>query len=121
MRPSYCLLIATCLPMFAGFVRSTHAEDSANFVAGELITLTDNGAWSWFMDERAIVADGKVIVGSVRAVGEFRQGRHDPNWGNVELGVHDLDRGTTERVVLHPRLEQDDHNVPALLRRPDGR
>lgn len=32
------------------------------------------GAWSWFMDERAIVNDGKLIVGSVRAVGSFRCG-----------------------------------------------
>src|SRR3972149_8509933 len=98
MRPSYCLLIATCLPMFAGFVRSTHAEDSANFVAGNLITLNDNGAWSWFMDERAIVQNGKLIVGSVRAVGNFESGRESADWGNVEGGVHDIDAGTTPRV-----------------------
>ena len=69
----------------------------------------------WFMDERAIVHDGKLIVGSVRAVGDFRSGRDDPNWGNVELAVHDIDRGTTDRVVLDPHFEQDDHDGPALL------
>src|SRR3972149_1378041 len=121
MRLMRCLLPLLACSLLAVFTRLADAEFPKNYVAGELVTLTDNGAWSWFMDERAMVADGKVIVGSVRAVGEFRQGRHDPNWGNVELGVHDLDRGTTERVVLHPRLEQDDHNVPALLRLPDGR
>src|SRR3972149_728450 len=121
MRPSYCLLIATCLPMFAGFVRSTHAEDSANFVAGELITLNDNGAWSWFMDERAIVADGRVIVGSVRAVKDFGAGRDDPHWGNVQVAVYDIKRGTTQHVVLDKPLEQDDPDGPSLLVLPDGR
>jgi hypothetical protein len=95
--------------------------DRPNFVAGKLIELNDNGAWSWFMDERAIVHDGKLIVGSVRAVGNYRSGRGDENWGNVELAVHDIDAGTTERVGLHPRFEQDDHDGPGLLALPDGR
>ena len=39
------------------------ADDSyrPNYVAGTLVRLNDNGAWSWFMDPRAIVADGKLI------------------------------------------------------------
>ena len=45
-----------------------------------MIRLNDNGAWSWFMDERAIVHDGKLIVGSVRAVGDFKNDR-DADWG----------------------------------------
>jgi len=48
------------------------ADLPTNYVAGKLIQLNDNGAWSWFMDERAIVDDGKLIVGSVRAVGDYR-------------------------------------------------
>jgi hypothetical protein len=97
------------------------ATDEADYVAGELIQLNNNGAWSWFMDERAIVADGRLIVGSVRAVGDFGGGKRDPTWGNVELAVHDIDEGTTQTVVLDPRFEQDDHDGPALLRLPDGR
>jgi hypothetical protein len=97
------------------------SADSADFVAGDLITLNDNGAWSWFMDERAIVADGKLIVGSVRAVEDFRTGRDDPNWGNVEVAVYDVERGTTQHVILDEHFEQDDHDGPALLRLPDGR
>jgi hypothetical protein len=100
---------------------ATGESSSSNFVAGKLIELNDNGAWSWFMDERAIVHDGRLIVGSVRAVGTFNRGRSDPNWGNVELAVHDIAAGTTERVVLHPRFEQDDHDGPGLLALPDGR
>ena len=90
-------------------------------VAGRLITLNDNGAWSWFMDERAIVADGKLIVGSVRAVGRFGSGAKDPDWGNVEVAVHDLATGATRRAVVHRHFEQDDHDGPALLALPDRR
>jgi hypothetical protein len=38
-----------------------------NDVAGTLIQFNDNGAWSWFEDERAIVdaAAGKILVSSV--------------------------------------------------------
>lgn len=91
-----------------------------NYVAGSLIRLNDNGAWSWFMDERAIVHDGKLIVGSVRAVGDFRN-VGDPDWGNVEVAVYDLASGATARTVLHRHYEQDDHDNPAFLPLDDGR
>src|SRR5262245_31939861 len=96
------------------------ADLPSNYVAGALIQLNDNGAWSWFMDERAIVHEGKLIVGSVRAVGDFRNAA-DPRWGNVEIAVLDLASGEARQAVLHPHFEQDDHDGPALLPRPDGR
>jgi hypothetical protein len=92
----------------------------SNYVAGSLIQINDNGAWSWFMDERAIVHGGKLIAGSVRAVGDFRNDS-DPDWGNVEIAVYDIAAGTTQRTVLHRHLEQDDHDNPAFLPLPDGR
>jgi hypothetical protein len=96
------------------------AQDT-NYIAGALIRLNDNGAWSWFMDERVIVADGKLVVGSVRSAGKFNETKADPGWGNVEIAVYDLATGTTKTTVLHPHFEQDDHNSPALLRLPDKR
>src|SRR5262245_30358867 len=95
------------------------ADLPSNYVAGALIQLNDNGAWSWFMDERAIVHEGKLIVGSVRAVRDFHGGEADPNWGNVELAVYDMERGEAQRVVLDPHFEQDDHDNPAFLSLPD--
>jgi hypothetical protein len=83
--------------------------------------LNDNGAWSWFMDDRAIIDNGKLIVGSVRAVGGFRSGASNPDWGNVEIAVYDLASQATERTVLHRHFEQDDHDAPALLPLPDRR
>ena len=83
---------------------------SINYTAEPLVELNDNGAWSWFMDERLIVHRGKLLVGSMRS----------PS-GNVELAVHDLETGETEVVVLHDKLEEDDHDGPALHVLPDGR
>ncbi|MCA9150074.1 MAG: BNR-4 repeat-containing protein [Planctomycetales bacterium] len=97
------------------------AADTHDYVAGKLITLNDNGGWSWFMDERVIVADGKLIVGSVRSVKDFNSGKPDPNWGNVEVSALDLASGTVASVVLDTHFEQDDHDGPAFLPLQDGR
>ena len=58
------------------------------------------------------------MVGSIAAAegpgGEARS-------GNVELSVVDLRTGASQVVVLHENLEVDDHDVPALWHRSDGR
>src|SRR5262245_48447147 len=92
-----------------------------NYVAVSLVELNDNGGWSWFMDPRVIVNEGKLIIGSVRAVGSNQANVSDPKSGNVEVAVYDIERGTVQTVVLHPHLEQDDHDAPAFYVRQDGR
>lgn len=92
-----------------------------DYVAAPWFELNDNGAWSWFMDERAIVDRGTLIVGSVRAVGKFGSSPADSPAGNVEVSTLRLADGKVDRVVLHPHFEQDDHNNPAFWVRPDGR
>jgi hypothetical protein len=87
---------------------------AADSVRGTFLELNDNGAWSWFMDERVIVDRGKLLVGSVRASGTFRDATR-PGWGNVELTELDLESGKRRTVVLHEKLEQDDHDSPGLL------
>src|SRR5205809_80729 len=66
-----------------------------NYVAGPLIELNDNGAWSWFMDERAIVDDDKLIVGSVRAGRPLRGGKvtYSRRWRPVPGGMVGFWRG----------------------------
>lgn len=91
-----------------------------NFIAGDPHVLNDNGAWSWFMDERLIVDNGRLIVGSVRSAGRFDQADL-PGWGNVELSILNLTSGEHLNVILHKHFEQDDHNAPGLLKLGDGR
>jgi len=97
------------------------AQLPANYVAGSIVQLNDNGAWSWFMDERVIVDHGKLIVGSVRSLGDFDATQNQPAWGNVEISVYNIETGRADRVVLHRHFEQDDHDAPAFLVLPDGR
>jgi len=117
-------LAALFLIAYPGAFLGTGDSFPANYIAGTLIQLNDNGAWSWFMDPRAVVDDGKLIVGSVRAIGTFQSDASDPRWGNVEIAVYNIAAKKTATIVLHPHLEQDDHDAPALpcpARRPNHR
>ena len=94
--------------------------NQTNYIAGEPLELNDNGAWSWFMDKRAIIDRGQLLVGSVRANGTFANADL-PGWGNVELTVLDIQTKKITRVILKEHLEQDDHDAPGLLVLHDGR
>jgi hypothetical protein len=121
MKP--CLKVLFVLSfLFLAFTAGLRAADgpvTTNYVAGQFQELNDNGAWSWFMDPRVIVDHDRLIVGSVRAVGNFHP-PHNPGWGNVELSVLDLETRAVSNLVLHAGFEQDDHNAPALLVLRDG-
>lgn len=121
--PFFLMLLLAGTSVWAAVTEPARAtrEVRPDYVAGSLVQLNDNGAWSWFMDERVVVHHGKLVVGSVRAVGDFESGRDHPDWGNVEVSVYDPVLGTTARTVLHPHFEQDDHNNPAFLPLADGR
>ena len=92
----------------------------AGHVAGKLITFNDNGAWCWYQDPRAVVdkVNNTIIVGSVAAM-EGPDG--EKRGGNIEAAVYDITTGVCNVVVLHKRLQADDHNAPAFFIRPDGR
>src|SRR5437899_7350694 len=99
-------LAALFLIAYPGALLGNGDSFPTNYVAGSLIQLNDNGAWSWFMDPRVVVDDGKLIVGSVRAVGTFQSGASDPRWGNVEIAVYDLAAKKTATMVLQEHREQ---------------
>src|SRR5699024_5393518 len=92
--------------------------------AARTATVTDNGGWCWFQDERALVDPdtGTLLLGAVASTGGADGERRG---GDVDLHVVDLDRlgdeTATRPVTLHAGLESDDHDNPALWRRADGR
>ena len=95
------LKAAICLPVYFFSVWS---------YAGSPIVFNDNGVWCWFQDERAIVHNNKLIVGSVS------------NGGNVEVVEYDITAGEPPvRTVLHANFQSDDHAAPAFLALPDNR
>jgi hypothetical protein len=118
------LLIMKTRIILCAFILCSMAVPAAtvtnDFVSGDFHQLNDNGAWSWFMDERAIIDGDRLLVGSVRANGRFPQ-KNLPGWGNVELNIFNLTNKTVRTLVLHEHFEQDDHNAPSLLKLADGR
>jgi hypothetical protein len=87
------------------------------------IIFNDDGGWCWFEDERVIVHQGKLIIGSV-ATGRTDAARA----GNIEVTVYDLASGKSSVHVLHRpsgpediKRWRDDHNSPAFVVHPDGR
>ena len=107
------IVLAILLLLFAG--KASPAASSGD----SFTTFNDNGGWCWFQDERALVHNDMLLFGSVaNAAGTDGDNRG----GNVEVTTFDL--GSRTRIattVLHRRLENDDHDAPALLRLPDGR
>ena len=77
--------------------------------------LDDDGGWCWFQDERCIVHDGVLYVGSVSS-GHVDPARH----GDVNVIMHDLAANTTRIIELDDQLQLDDHDDPALLAGDDG-
>lgn len=110
-------LFAICLALVAG--GGAYGSDP-NQVAGKLITLNSNGAWSWYMDERVIVdaSAGKLLASSVANAGGTDGARRN---GDIDVVSYDFGVGQPEHFVLHSQLQADDHNAAALLLLRDGR
>jgi hypothetical protein len=89
-----------------------------DFVRGKVVVLNDNAAWCWFQGERAIIHNGVVLVGSCASTG----GKNgDSRGGDIDLTSWRLQDGEVRTFVLHQKFESDDHDVPAIYVRKDGR
>lgn len=76
------------------------------------LSFTEDGAWCWFSDPRAIYYNGKyrrTYAGWIDHV------------GNVTVGFYDHDRKTIETKILHEGLEKDDHDNPGLFLDKEGK
>jgi hypothetical protein len=87
-----------------------------NDIAGTLVTFNQNGGWSWFQDPRVIVDNNQLIIGSVAGVTA-----NGANGGDIRVSSYNFTTQSVNTVSLHSALEQDDHDVPALVALPDDR
>ncbi len=77
---------------------------------GAPVKLTDcGGIWTWFNDERAIIADGKLITGYV------------DNDGYSGVSSYDLQTHEMSFFTLSTWRQKDDHDNAGFCRLPDGR
>ncbi len=80
--------------------------------AQTISTLTNDGAWCWFSDPRAIYTNqknGQIITGWVTKTGD------------IMSASLDLKTGKTLQKKLYTKLEIDDHDNPAFLELADQR
>ncbi len=74
-------------------------------------TFTNDGAWCWFADPRAVYHEGQrkaIYAGWVNSRGD------------VVIGAFDVTTGCIDTAVVHEALQKDDHANPAILIRQDG-
>ena len=91
------------------------AISAASILPGEepaITALTDDGAWCWFQDPRAVYIDGK----HRRTYAGWMT--HD---GALTIGSVDHDSREIVTHVLDPNWGRDDHNNNAFLVLPDKR
>lgn len=103
---------------------------------------TNNGGWNWYVEPsgthiqpgddlaklyegEAKDAEGKTIKYTSNNDYKFQHDRTYMGWvedsGDIVIAQYDHNTDTYDRVVIHEKLESDDHNNPAVVVLPDGR
>jgi len=102
-------MLALLIPLILTAPLKSSSQPSAYLTsaATEIITFNDDGGWSWFEDERAIVDKSKVIIGSVAA------GVRDQRSYAYLLSARSAE-GFTPR--LHDPASRDFRNLGVLMR-----
>lgn len=94
-----------------------------DMVHGNLIQFTENGAWCWFQDERAVVDTNKGVL-TVGSLANYAGIGGEPVDGQVRTTQFNMATGTRTTYALRDHLESwgggDEHNAPALLVKEDG-
>ncbi|MBI9016182.1 MAG: DUF4861 family protein [Phycisphaerae bacterium] len=101
------LIIVLSLAINAAKAESTKAMPGESYYE-----VTDDGAWCWFGDPRAV----------------FYQGKHKKTYsgwvnksGDIQVGSYDHDSQEMHITTLHAKYQRDDHDDPAIHFMPDGR
>ena len=71
--------------------------------------ITNDGAWCWFADPRAVWHRDQIAAGAVTQAGDVTVNFYNPR------------TKTQEKIILAKEFQRDDHDNPALLKLPDGR
>ncbi len=86
---------------------------NSNSPEGNTIQIfSEDGAWCWFSDPRAVYHKGdheRTYAGYVTSTGD------------ITISYYDHQTGEKKEVVIYPELQRDDHVNPSLLFLPDGR
>ncbi|MEZ5040258.1 MAG: BNR-4 repeat-containing protein [Saprospiraceae bacterium] len=98
----------TSWPCFIVYFLYSFGVSSCSAPKPETAYLTDDGAWCWFSDPRAIYNGQEIITGWVKADGTIEAAAFNPQ---------------TKAIVtktLYPKLQSDDHDNPAFVKTANG-
>ncbi|MEM9671985.1 MAG: BNR-4 repeat-containing protein [Bacteroidota bacterium] len=84
----------------------TSAETASKDSISGFASFTEDGAWCWFSDPRAVFYQGEHARTYAGWIDQF---------GNVTVGYYDHNTQEISQKVLHQELEVDDHDNPSLL------
>ncbi|HEX6893315.1 MAG TPA: BNR-4 repeat-containing protein [Chryseolinea sp.] len=112
MKGTRTIFFSSILILLTFSVCKQNSEPATAQPGETYLSFTDDGAWCWFSDPRAIYFNGK-----------YR--RTYAAWidhaGNVTVGFYDHDRKTIETTIVHKELEVDDHDNPGMFIDKDGK
>lgn len=97
------------LTLIVAMVMASNVYAQKAIYAEEYEKISDNGAWCWFADPRAIYVDGKMIGGYV------------DNQGSIWAFSYDPATDAKEYHKLYDKLDFDDHANPSFMQLPDKR
>jgi hypothetical protein len=88
-----------------------------NWTSGEVTVFNDNGGWTWYSDERAVVdvEAGKIVVSSAASSATSQQSNR-----NIDAVIHDLATGMNDKTELGTLSYSDDHNVAGIVIKAPG-
>lgn len=93
------------------FIGCTSTAETPSPPVSTVSTFTEDGAWCWFQDPRAVYHEGT-------------HRRTYSGWmtksGQLVVGQFDHDTKRIDSVVLEEEWDINDHNTPSFLVRPDG-
>ena len=88
------------------------SRDNTGIAGEQYLSLTEDGAWCWFSDPRAVYYEGnyrRTYAGWVDST------------GNIAVGFYDQDTRHVSTKVVHENFERDDHDNPSLFFDGEGK
>ncbi len=104
---SLFLALVICLSLISP---SLSAQNQGHkFDGNHYETFTNDGAWCWFSDPRAVILRDKIYSGWVTTN------------GSIVAGSYNIKTREVKTSVLYTKFDQDDHSNPSFLILPDER
>lgn len=107
--------------------------ENIEFTPGNNTVVTNNGGWNWYVEPSGTHIQPGDSMATLFESGvyssnngyKFTEDKTYMGWvedcGDIVIASLDHNTGEYKRVVIHEKLESDDHNNPAVVVLPDGR